>query len=625
MMPRPILILLLTVILAGCTSPRKTNPYAITHPTWWNFYQRGRVYLHDGKFPQAAADFETALGRRPGARYPYTQERWRARTYGMHTIEGYFPHRELGIARFNQGHPTEALELLNTSMQQEPSARAKYYINRIYEALALSSAPSPEIVLPQLPEWTMESTFSLNGVAVGSNHISSLTIGKTSEFIELVAPRYAFSKELSLKEGPNRIRIAATDTSGKQTITQLTLTADWTAPEILMERKGPNLVLHCRDLLGLRQLQLNGTPIVPTGNEHTLIYPAQSAVPLELTATDRAGNRTALYLSAKELRVIAQAGAPAPPVLEMIHAGQTLTQFVPEYELDIRAQDDTALKAIELNGKNLLSRPSPLFRGRQRLWLEPGTNCFTLTAVDFDENRTEQQLRVIYREPEYVDRIYRLSVVTSPLGGKIPDPGFAQRVNHLMQQELTLPPERFHLLAGETDLQLTQREQELSSGQLVDPRAMLRQGRKREADLILISRVLSDSPGQTIYTQVLDAETGKELFVEDIYMEHPEQLPHQLAGLVMKVEQRFPLIKAHLQSLENQLGITAGAANGAQEGMRFMVIRSKGSFEEGRIIRNGTRPVEVVVSEVENRNATVILPRKYSNTLIQSGDFVFAR
>jgi len=140
------LILLAGVLsmLSGCLSVQRhssADPYVLHHHNWWNHYERGRLFLKDGNFAAARKDFETALGLIPGARYPYAMERWRARTYGMHMMEGYFPHRELGICLFELGEYQQALELLETSIQMEPSARAKFYINRSRKQLAQASAP----------------------------------------------------------------------------------------------------------------------------------------------------------------------------------------------------------------------------------------------------------------------------------------------------------------------------------------------------------------------------------------------------------------------------------------------------------------------------------------------------
>ena len=143
--------------------------------------------------------------------------------------------------------------------------------------------------------------------------------------------------------------------------------------------------------------------------------------------------------------------------------------------------------------------------------------------------------------------------------------------------------------------------------------------------MVFITRVLSDGSGQTIYTQVLDTDSGEELFIEDVYLEDLSLLPQQLGGLVMKIEQRFPLILASVQRRNKELSIDAGERNGAQKGMRFLVIRSDGPFEEGRVLREGSHLAELVISEVELENARVILPRGQTKGSIQPGDYVFSR
>ncbi len=612
------------LLLAGCVtiqSHRNADPYVIRHHTWWNHYQRGRLHLRDGDYAAARTDFEIALGRRPGARYSYAQERWRARTYGMHMIEGYFPHRELGICLLEMDQPQQALVLLETSMKQEPSARAKFYLNRIRRQLASAAAPPPELRIAALPDWTARTTITLQGVAAGTNRIANISINDQPEFIELAAEQIDFRHELRLTEGRNSIRIVAEDLAGKQTATNLIVTADWTAPQIHLRRSGSKRSIVCKDNLGLHELRTNGIAVAA----HSFILPATANRPLQLKAADRAGNRIEWTLSKKELRHLAQNPPAAPPRLTLADAGKILTLYSPEYTLDIRAEDDTGLRTVELNGTNLLKQPTPLFRTMRRIPLDPGTNHLTVATQDFNGNYAEECITVIRRQPEYLDRIYRLAAALSPLAGEVPDLDFRRRVDRIIGRELTHDPARFFLLAGNHEVEALHNEQKLSGSELADPRVLLKAGRQLNADLVFVARVLSDAPGQTIYAQVLEAESGDELFIEDVYVEDAEQLPHQLGGLAMKLEQRFPLIKANLHRLENRLTIDAGQAHGAHKGMRFLVIRSGGAFEQGHVLQTGTRPVELVVSGIESDSARVIIPAGQTGNPVQSGDFVFTR
>lgn len=623
-----LVVVAIVVMIAGCVSIRSyrnIDPHVITHHTWWNYYQRGRLYLREGNYAAARKDFETALGRIPGARYPYTQERWRARTYGMHMLEGYFPHRELGICHFEMNEPNEALKLLETSMKMEPSARAKFYINAIHEQLAEAAAPPPTIRIAAFSDWTQQQNIVLEGTVQGTSRIANLTINDKSEFIELATKRVSFRKRLELKEGSNEVRVVAKDVAGKQTATNLVLYADWTTPQIYLQRTGPDLAITCRDNLELNQLRINDHTILPTAKEYTIHWTIKPDQSIRLAVSDHAGNQTDWTLSEKELLHMAQSQIARPPRLELDHAGKTLVLFNPEYELDIRAEDDTALKAVELNGEDLLTHFTPLFRTMHRIPLGMGTNVLTLTAIDFDENQIDAHISVIYRRPEYLDSIYRLAAMLAPLSGEIPTPMFAKRVGDLFVNELTIDPVRFYLLANEDEAGQLQQERMLSESELVDPRAILKTGKKLDADLLFITRVLSDAPGQTVYTEVIDAHSGETLFIEDIYLEDPILLPAQIGGLVMKIEQHFPLVQGRIQKMDKRLTIDAGEVNGTYKGMRMLVIRSKDSFRQGRVVHDGNHPLELVVSGVESETADVIIPRGQPRNSVLSGDYVFSR
>ncbi|MBN2163127.1 MAG: hypothetical protein JXR25_02555 [Pontiellaceae bacterium] len=622
------LLFILPFIAAGCASikgGRSDDPHLITHHTWWNYYLRGRLYLQEAEYAKAQNDFETALGRIPGARYPYELDRWRVRTYGMHMLEGYFPHRELGISLFYQQQYEESLKLIETSLSMEPSARARFYINRIHEQLARDAAPPPSIQIDALPRWINRRTLALLGTATASNRVAAVSINGEPEFIELARNTISFGRELILKEGENRVQVIAKDLNGKQTATNLTVMADWMPPQISLRRNGSDIAFDCSDALGLRQLNINGQFIELSGTEYTQNIPVQTDEPLRLEVSDLAGNTTAWTLSEKELRHLTQSGAAGPPSIDLHNAGTTITQFVPEYELDIRAADDTALRSVEFNGTDLLASASPLFRSLYRIPLAEGTNRLEVAAEDFDGNRTEKTMTVIYREPAYLDSIYRLAAMLSPLTGEISSPAQARRIDSIIGQKLTTPPVRFYLIAGSEELSRLQQEQMISESTFADPRAMLRKGRDLDADLVFINRILSEAPGQTVYTQVLDAHSGDQLFIEDIYVEDPAEVPAQLDGLVMKIEQRFPLIEGRIQKQHDGLAINAGEAQGVQNGLRLLVIRSEGTFAQGRILKHENRPVEVVVSEVERESAQIIMPRGQFGESALPGDYVFSR
>ena len=120
------------LFLSGCSivsGPVPKDPTVLYHHNWWNYYRRGTHYLEQKSYALAEADFERALGIRPGATFPSKIDKQRILTYGMHVQESYFPNRELGISLYYQGKIKRAIDSLQLSLTQEESDRAKHYLN----------------------------------------------------------------------------------------------------------------------------------------------------------------------------------------------------------------------------------------------------------------------------------------------------------------------------------------------------------------------------------------------------------------------------------------------------------------------------------------------------------------
>ena len=133
-------------------------------------------------------DFERCLGLRPGANYAEPRDLWRIRTYGMHFLEDYFPHRELGVARVRLGRPAEAIQLLEQSIRQTASGRAKHYLNRARRAVlrdAPTSKPETKLRGDSRQVWTRDRFRILEGVARGDGFIEEIVVNGQRQFIEL--------------------------------------------------------------------------------------------------------------------------------------------------------------------------------------------------------------------------------------------------------------------------------------------------------------------------------------------------------------------------------------------------------------------------------------------------------
>lgn len=109
---------------------------------WLDHYERGLSYMDCGMWEEAKKDLNAALKIR-------TKDKRLVYVRGMHAISDYFPHREKGITLYFQGDEAkshhrmgdakkffEAAEKeLKTSLQHFPSAKADYYLKKVYKEL----------------------------------------------------------------------------------------------------------------------------------------------------------------------------------------------------------------------------------------------------------------------------------------------------------------------------------------------------------------------------------------------------------------------------------------------------------------------------------------------------------
>jgi hypothetical protein len=271
---------------------------------WWQHYERG-LSCAEGKFwEEAISSFRAALATARGQ-----QDRWRVNTYGVHFLDDYFPHRELGIVYYQQGRYEEARRELELSLGMTATAKAKFYLNKVHATLLQASqrdTTPPRIILasPAEPFLTKDLRLTVSGYAEDDTYVSTLLINGHEQFVELAQPRLPFEQEVALQDGVNTIDIEATDLSGRHTRQQVL---------VHLDRHGPNLSLQQVELLDAlpQRARLQGvladrSPItrfnlagrevqVPPGgeaafSEEVVISPGTAVLPFE--AEDAAGNIT---------------------------------------------------------------------------------------------------------------------------------------------------------------------------------------------------------------------------------------------------------------------------------------------------------------------------------------------
>ncbi len=663
------------LLLAGCLAPQADDTsLSLRFRNWWNYYERGLACLRSGQPAAARADFERCLGERGGARFSDDQDRWRARTYGMHVVEGYFPNRELGIACYEAHDYTNATRWLERSLQQTPSGRAKHYLNLIHQREAQARRPAPPQVVWDGPSRviTRERYVLVRGAVHAAGYASGLTVAGHPHPVELAQTQLPFATRVPLREGTNEIRVEAADLAGNRITATRTYLADWQPPMLTIQRVSREtdgqwrVTGSCRDDHGLASLRVGVVDLPrPTGTNDT-VWPFDvriHALDALLVAEDRAGNRLETQLTLETLSAteaplkhaseVALADTPvttdtpAAPHLAPATTDVTVDRLAPslqlrglrdisvvleeEFYLDGTAADGGGLRTVTINGEELLAEAD---RGAlrscfaRRLPLLPGTNNLTVTATDRAGNRTVRQTTVVRRAPEQQDRALRLSVGLPPLLPADAGP-IGVRAKRGMECELVREPIRFRLLERDEGWDYILREQGLSISDLADPRAALRIGKLMPAEMLLMGRLITEARGLTIYVKAVDTASGEVLFAADVYSTDPDRtLDEDAANLILKIKQGFSLVSAAVirrQGATATLGI--GTRDGAGVGHRFVVARgtAEGDNPSGSLRRADGRPVQLVMERVEKDSAVArIIPADASDS-IQEGDHVYAR
>ena len=310
------LLLAVSFCFTACSGPqpniciRDNRQYCVTSDkiyviTWDVCYRRGVSCIEGKCWDNAIDEFNEAI------RLRYEDQR-HVRAYGMHFREEYFPHREMGICYFNLGNIQDAIDELEISLSQTPSARAKYYINRARRADLLSKQLDrlpPVIQFDSLEdEYIIAKTpFGIKGSVSDDYYVAAISVNQKPLFIELAESSMPFTYLVDLKEGWNDIQVTAEDLVGKETDESIRVFLDQQGPmvivnPVMMNQPGQffdealiRAVLY--DKSGIVSFELNQKEVQKLGLEQICLI--EESIPItrgidaiSFRAEDAAGNIT---------------------------------------------------------------------------------------------------------------------------------------------------------------------------------------------------------------------------------------------------------------------------------------------------------------------------------------------
>jgi tetratricopeptide (TPR) repeat protein/TolB-like protein len=546
---------------------------------WWNYYERGLSYADGGFYDEALSDFREAISQRD-------EDQRRARTYGMHFID-YFPHRELGVVFYRLGDLPEAERELELSLSQFPSAKARFYLDRVRKALIEQKAPevtAPRLILDLTGDevWTREDPVVLSGTAEDEQYVAGVKIGAVPIFMEGSEKRVSFRESLALSQGRHFIEIEAWNLLGKATRRQLVIRVDREGPLITLDQLSLDETTAGREIVvsgflydeaTISDLMVNELEI-PIQKGIEVNFTKRLAVgtdQLDLVARDRLGNQTSARISLSDLRSALRKPhsvfhnpvrlACADPVtcgalmaalfgsrdtrapgIQLKGWTDSQTVYLPKVYIEGQVGDESGIESLTINSVPILRRKGQSIFFSHVAELREGENSIIIEARDEAGNLSNKTISITRRIPKALQLTERLSVSVNPFEQR----GAVSGASLSFQDNLIdalVEQNRFRVVERDK-LDLILREQKLSRSNLIDRRTALKLGRLVAAQSIIAGSIIETRSGIEIVARMIDTETSEILATVDVYDEVKDlqAMISLTEGMAIKFHREFPLL-----------------------------------------------------------------------------------
>jgi TolB-like protein len=534
---------------------------------WWNYYERGLSYADGQFYAEAAADLSTALKARDN-------DQRMARTYGHHFID-YFPNRELGIIHYLTGELNRAKDALEHSIDQYPSAKARFYLDRVRKAII--EEQSLDVTPPQLfldaadhELWTRDDPVIISGSAEDQNFVSRLVIGGKPIFLEGAKESVLFSEPLSLSQGRHNIEISAMNLAQQSSQAGLIIHVDRQGPMVILEdlpSGGSLLRGSVHDDAGVTELVINGQTV---SIENNIEAPFSFALPLGIDqiafrATDSLGNTTFSKIRLQEwtairpqlllasagpvdtLHLAAHSGKRTrqdkrPPVITLDKLTNNQTVFLEKIYIEGRVRDESSITRLAINNVPILRREGKLVFFNHIAELQEGVNYFIIEAEDDKGKRAVKKIRLKKQTPEVMllDERMRLAVLPYERKGAVSNASLSFQDNLI---SALFDQNRFQVIEREI-MDTVLQEHKLDRSELADGKSRFAGGKIALAQSIITGSIIETHTGIEIVSRMIDTETAEIIAIEDVYNEARDlpSIKSLAQGTAIKFHLDFPLI-----------------------------------------------------------------------------------
>lgn len=582
--------------------------------TFWNYYERGLSYAEGEFWTEAIHDFQQAIRLK-------NQDQRRVRTYGLHILDDYFPHREMGIVYYAMGDYQKAIQELSLSLKYYPSAKAKYYLNRSRQAYLQQRGQDkacPQILFTSHRDQQLVSGFEalIEGRASDDCFVEKIMINGIPYLCELAQPEIPFSATVDLEPGVNEIKVVAKDLLGKETVASLHLIADRQAPLLYVEDlrimpaagndgryPGGEIQIEgqIKDVAGVRSFQIDQKEVPLHGAEGRFLFRSpliESRSFLPFTAEDRLGNRVEGQIGIetdqqKEYtflpRLVRVASLRLAGVGSFSQQGESRDLQPPTIRIDSpkgdlvvdwesvfvcgEVQDTGGIRDILINHESVMAGEGKRIYFNHILKLPQGKTTITIQAIDRAGNEKTKSI-TIERKINPVRQIgARMSLAIIPFTqyGKN-EPGGGNLVTDFLIKAFA-DQERFFVVDRQRIDQVLRRlKKDDPENPEISPREF---GTMVCAETILAGHVYESKGFVEIAARLIDTETSVILDCQDVYgPEDSESLKTLLEGLALKFKHSFPLVEGMIVEKEGQsIFVNLGKEKNIKEFTKFIVFR----------------------------------------------------
>ena len=587
---------------------------------WWNFYERGLSFSEGGFWLEASDDFSQAISQR-------TVDQRRVRTYGMHFFD-YFPHRDLGVAYYHLEKYVEAEKELKKSLSDVDTAKAKFYLNRVRQAILKgagsdTSAPVINILSAVDGQLTNQHCIVLKGLVEDDFYVDRILVDNEPQFIELAAEKINFSNPARLKKGINEITVKACDLLGKCSEKRIKIIADFEGP--VLNFRGFSDGQNCKsssvmlkgvvaDAVGLRSLRVaNKYFQYNNKKESEFLIPVsleKGKNAVKFSALDTAGNVTegqinlfyncsdrdkhfsdashndpiriaftgSGMLDTGQHRLFAVSGRRAalnPFRLDLKDIVDFQAVYYDSIYIDGNVTGTKKVATVRINGQPVFIIPGRTIYFNQLVELQKGKNLISIEARDVSGNSVSRTITVERKIPAIHCAGSRMSIAVLPFEIK----GDVTPLSTVVYDNIVsafLKQKRFNVVSRGAELEAVLRELKLAATSLVDKQTAVRVGKIVAAEAVLTGSVHETKDSIEIYARLIDTESSGVLDARDVYGQGKSMalLNYITNGLALKFKLGFPLIEGMVIKIAgDKVYADFGSNSQIKKQMKFIVFR----------------------------------------------------